>query len=551
MLANTNGTNYDTANIFLDIYATIGDGTVFYLAGTVTNGTTTFTDSNLDANLQDNQELYTTGGVVNNDAPPQAKFIHILNGTAYYGNIVDTGEAFPYRIRQSIQNDPDSCPAFFFDDLDDEITGVTSWRNYVLALCKNSFYRMEGGFNELGQGALTHEKLSDQVGCVAHSSIVRTEFGIFFCGTNGIYWTDGYTFTRLTTELEATYATMISTDRQKSRISVAYVRSTRRVVWSMMSNPTGQDCDVAWTLDLNWGISEKASFTTMSGGTSFAPSALTFFNGQLIRGDSRGYIFVHDPAHKADPIIDTSAAATAWLKQPIIYDYESCASDFGMPQAKKWATRLSIQARNDSNLSAHIYHKSDVDKHGWRALTPIRSRTNCTWGDPSVLWDDATTGPKIYWNPQGMIDTSRRLPAGSLRCTWKAIKITNANVVIARSDTYGTGVTGALGAGVIAMTFTSSTYVWPTNAVGNYTVSFSNDNYVKTYAITARTATTLTFADPNATAPASSTALKWTINGIPVDEKIGLYSIDLTYTLLGDEKNPYQGATSTDGGGNA
>lgn len=550
-LANSSGSNYDTANIYLDVYSTIGNGQSFFLVGSVANGTTTFTDSVVDADLPTKQELYTTGGVVGNDTPPQAKYVHILNGTAYYGNIVDTNQQFNYRVRQSIQNDPDSCPATFFDDLDDEITGLSSWRNYVIVLCKNSFYRMEGGFNELGQGALTHEKLSDTVGCVSHSSIVRTEFGIFFAGTNGIYWTDGYQFTRLTTELETTYAALIQSDRQKARISGTYMKSTRRVVWSMMSSSTGQDCDIAWVLDLNWGITEKATFTTFSGGTSFAPSALAFYAGQLIRGDSRGYVFKHDPSYKSDLHVDTTVAATSWRKQPLIYTYEGCATDFGSAQAKKWVTKVSFQGKNEGNLSLQISYKSDNNRHGWRNLTPIRYRSNCVWGDPAILWNNATTGPLTYWGPHGTIDAFRRMPQGAIRCEWKAIRFTNASVVIANSDTYGTAVSGALTAGAIALTFTSSTYVWPLNAVGNYTVSFSNDSYVKTYAVSVRTGTTLTILDPNATAPASSIGLKWTINGIPVDEKISLLSYDMTYAGLGDQKSPYQGATSSDGGQNS
>ncbi len=549
-----NGTNYDTSGIVLDIYRTIGNGSAFFLVGTVSNGTTSLSDSVLDATLLTNQEIYTTGGVVNNDPPPQAKFIHILNGTAYYGWITDdTGQQLPFRVQQSIQNQPDSCPGFFFDDLDDEVTGLTSWRNYIIAMCKNSFYRLEGTFNELGQGAITHAKLSDSVGCVAHSSIVRTEFGIFFAGTNGIYFTDGYSFTRVTTQLENTYAAMISTDTQKARISGAYMKDTRRVVWTMMSNPNGADCDVMWVLDLNWGIKEMACFTTWSGGpggTSFRPSAVAFFRGQLIRGDARGYILKHDMAYYSDPFIDTTVAATNWRKTPIIYDYQSVATDFGSPKIKKWVTKMSFQGKNESNLSMGIFYKSDNDKGGWQAMKPVRFRGNCVWGDPTILWGDATTGPNIFWDPNGMIDTYRRMPAGSLRCNWKQIRFTNANVVIANSDTYGTANSGALSGGLINLTFTSSNYLWPLNAVGNYTISFSNDGYVDTYAITANTGTQLTISDPNGTAPASTNGLLWTINGIPVDERVNIYSFDMTFGLLGDEKQPYQGATSTDGGAN-
>lgn len=550
-LENSPNTNYDTANIKVDLYRTIAGGTTFYLVGTLDNGVTTFTDNVTDTDLLTRQQLYTTGGVVGNDPPPAAKYITILGGTAYYGNILDTdGQAFPYRVRQSIQNDPDSCPATFYDDLDDEITGLSNFRNYVIVLCKNSIYRLENGFNELGQGFLSHERLTDTVGCVSHSSIVRTEFGIFFCGTNGIYWTDGYDFKRLSLELEKTYKDLINSSTKTSRINGVYLKDTRRVIWAFIGDDSLSDCNIGWTLDLSFGLSERCTFTTLSGGTSFRPSAMAYFNRRWIRGDSRGYVFFHDTEWKSDPVVDTTVDESTWIFQPVIYNYTSCANDFGTKKYKKWATRVTVQAENASNLSLALLHKNDNNVADFIPMTPIRYRHNPLWGDPAPLWG----GSDYLWGTDGMVDSFRRIPAGGLRCEWKAIQFTNAEVIICNSDTYGFADTGANVSSEVAITLQSTTYKWPRQCVGNYTISFLNlatGQYEGDYPIIERTSDTVIKIDFISTIPVSQVDQKWIIKGIPLDERFKLESYSITYAPLLDEQGPYLGKTSSDGGQNA
>jgi hypothetical protein len=553
VLANGLGQNWDTANIFLDIYRTVGNGTSFFKVGTVANGTTTFSDVTTDDSITAGEELYTNGGTLGNDLPPNAKYITILNSRAYYGYVTDvySGEVFPNRIIESASDDPDSVPSANFDDLDDELTGLSSFRSYLIAFCRQSFYRIEGGFTETGEGALTHERISDTIGCVGHSSIVRTEVGIFFAGTNGIYWTDGYTFIRVTKELERTYNKYISTDLQKAKVKGTYDKLTRRVLFTFMSNPDFSDCDLVWVLDLNWGVSETMAFTTWSGGDNFKPSALVYYRGQIIRGDSRGYIFVHDIGFYSDPKVDTTVSPSAWIDVPIIYDFESCASNYGTTAAKKWVTRALVQAKNKSNLSLAIAVKNDDSRGGYKSLTPIRARPNLTWGTPGILWRNAD----CLWTYGGTIDDFRRMPAGHLRCMWQQVKFTNATVVIANSDTYGLANTGTVPATTGTATLTGS-YKWPLNSVTNYVIAFEKnklgavDGYVTEYPIISRSDTVVTFTDTHGTSPVSLTGAKWIIRGIPVHERFQLISYVMTFAPLSNELGAYQGAQSSDGGEN-
>lgn len=550
VLTNSAGDNWDTSNIFLDIYRSITDGTTLFLVGSVPNGTTTFTDAIVDSVLITNQEIYTTGGVLQNDQPPASKYITIMNDTAYYGYVTDitSGEVFPNRILQSISGAPYAVPAENFDDLDDQITGLSNFNNYVVAFCKAKIYRMEGVYDELGNGLLTHQNISPTIGSVSHAGLVQTEYGIFFCGTNGIYWTDGFTLTRVTSELENTYNSLIQSPTQRARINSVYDKATRRIYWSFCSHPTQLECDVAYVLDLNWGISERMSFTTISGG-SFSPSAFVLFNNQLIRGTSYGMIFKHDPSYYSDvaPILSQTPSSqipsTQWAPQPIIYDFQSCQTNFGSSQVKKWVTRVTYQGQAETNLFLQMNRKNN-NGGGWQPLTPIRSITDCLWGDPGVVWGQTS----LSWGEDGMIDTFRRMPAGSLRCDWMAVQFTNASAIIAGSDTYGVVSVSALVGGSVTLTLPTP-YAWPLWSK-LYTIAFQNDGYVKQYTITGRTAQTLTISDPGATSPANSTGVLWQMSGVPYGQRFNLTAYNVTYALLADEQSAYHGSTSSDGGAN-
>lgn len=548
VLSNGIATNWDTYTVELDLYRSITDGTTLYKVGTVANGVTTFTDTVTDAELLSNQPIYTTGGVLQNDQAPASKFLTILNSTAYYGYVKDTtsGESFPNRVLQSIPFAPYAVPAENFDDLDDELVGLTNFNNYVLAFCKSKIYRMEGTYNELGQGLLSHIQIAPTVGGISQAGLVQTEYGVFFCGTNGIYWTDGFTLTRVTGELEKTYNALIQSPSQRARLNAVYDKSTRRIYWSFASQMTSVECDITYVLDLNWGISERMSFTTLSGNL-ISPSAWAVFSGQLIRGESYGFLFKHDAALTSDqtPLLgQRSTPSTAWAPQPIVYDYQSCQTNFGSSQIKKWVTRVTYQGKQESNLFLQINRKNN-NGGGWKPLVPIRSVNECVWGDPAVVWGS----PTLRWGSQGMIDAFRKMPAGSLRTDWMATQFTNARLILCASDTYGLVSTSARAGGQVTLTLPTP-YQWPLWAK-LYTIAFQNDGYVKAYTILGRTAQTLTVADPDATAPASATGVLWQMSGIPYGQRMNLTAYNISFAPLSDEQSAYHGSTSSDGGANS
>ncbi len=530
VLANSSDDkNYDITPTYgslfkVGIYRTTDGGTAYYKVGTVSNGTTTFTDTVTDAQLVLNEPLYTTGGVVENEAPPLCKLVHIIGNVGYYANIQEGSDLRPNRCRQSIPGNPSSSPGDFFVDIDEDIIGLSSARDIPVLLADNSAWRIDGAQDELGRGQMVATRISDTCSCVSGLSVVQTLDGTFWAGKDGFYYTDGFTVTRINEGWDITYATFVGTAAQRRRIVGAYDSIHRRIWWSVQS-ATGSDIDTSIVLDLRFGVSKDMPFTTASGSaaldgsTNWAPTAIAFSAGDLIRGDTRGYVFQHDDDLTADYLINPNVAATSWYTTAIIYNFVSIGQNFGTDALRKYGTWLDIQCANRTNLSLQPISIND-DGRVIENLKLIRFRGNILWGDPTVTWGD----PEIAWNKQGTIEVSRRFPGKSLRFSHKQIQLTNAYCVIDNSDLLGTVTVNATTKTAV---LNLGAATWSAAYVGYY-ISFANDLTVD-YLITAVTDTTVTYSDAGNTS-LTQAGVEFEVKGYPKDEIMDL----LAYSIWAD-----------------
>lgn len=532
VLSNGATENWDTANIVVQIYRTTNNGIPFFKVGEVINGTTTFNDTVSDATLILNEALYTNGGRVDNDPPPPAKYVHIVNGTCLYAHIRESGETISNRVRQSLPNIIDAAPGSAFVDVEEEITGISSVKGIPIVLCKKAIYRLDGTFDELGRGVITYQKINDTAGCVSHKGIVQTVDGIFWPGNDGFYFSDGYKVLKISNGFNVTYKSLVSNDTQKKNIVGAYEELNRRVWWAVQVDGSSLDNDTCYILDLRWGVTEESSFTTISGGLSFNPTAIVFFNKDFIRGDKHGYAFRHSDDLLTDPRVDQFAATSAWGVQTIIWDFRSAATNFGDSKNRKWVPRIVTSLKNDSNISLQIISNND-DSRQVLPLTPIRFRGNILWGDLEPVWGDDS----ILWNKQGLISNLRRFPASSLRCMYKQIQLTNAYVNVIGSDNLGTVTTSVpspitvFNANEKIVTLDDSVnFSWNVSDI-DYYMSFSGDLFELTYKVAAFSPTALTIVDPNNTVPIGS-GLKWVLRGFPKAEVFDLLSFTLFFASL-------------------
>lgn len=568
-LSNDGSSNYDTSNILLNIYRTVDGGTTWYKVTQVTNGTASYLDTTNDIlstassdALNTNQTLYTTGGVVGFDQAPQSKFVHIFLGTAYYGGVFDSGQFFPNRIRQSVPNAPDSSPATFFLDLDDEITGLSSARSNVIGLCKNSVQRIAGQFNSQGQGQMSQEKISDGIGCLNAKSIVRTEIGIFYAGTDGFYYTDGFQVIKISLELDQTYASMTKTYNQQRSIVGAYDKINRRIWWNMKASDNDSDNSITFIYYMNFGARPSGVFTTAgndgaNGISYWRPSSMVFWNNSNIRGDERGYVFKAYSHTKTDPKVDTTVSASLWSQAYIPWEYRSLAIPFGGTFMRKWLTKIHVVGKNTGHAAIQINAVRDLnfDGDGIKALKPINYTDAIIWGNATCVWNDPIVGPKTIWNPPGKMDVWRRFPQTALRADFLQIQMVPASLAVySSSQNFPAGANCTVdNVGKTATILTPAGYtaiVWPLDSV-DYSIYFDTDLYVQGYAITAVSGATITFSDAaNLSSLVTGAGTQWVIRGLKKGQRPTISSYLVHFAYFGDKNQKYPGQFSNSGPGN-
>lgn len=548
-LTNTNQTNYATSNIQFNIYRTMDSQTVFFQVAQVANGTTSYSDITTDTinmngvlPLEDQPSIYTTGGVVGSDQLQGAKFVTIINGTAFYGGIYDTGQFFPNRIRQSLQLAPDNCPATFFDDYDDEITGLSSARGQLIVFCTDSVYRTSGGFNELGQGSLTHDRISDRVGCLNAKSIVQTEIGVFFAGSDGFYYTDSYQLIKVSLEIDLTYKNLTQSQSQQQSIIGGYDKYLRRVWWAMKNAPNDAENSIFYVLHLTYGVKPSGAFTTVN--FNFLPSSIVFQNGSVIMGSSLGYVLREDVWTKTDPVF-TNGIQTGTALIP--FEFTTAALDLGSIFQRKYITKIHILGNNEGNQALQIVTIRDknADYKGIKQTAPVNYRDNLTWGDPTCVWgsDTLVVGEDtIQWGNEGKMDIWRRIPRTGLRNDLFQLSIRPGYVMVYASEEhypYGAFASTNTSTKVITLVSPSGyTLVWPLDVVG-YNFTLETDEYTKEYAITAVSGNTITVLDTANLLP-TVTQSNWVIRGYKKEQRSRIDAYVLHFDQAGDKVQAYK-----------
>lgn len=544
----TNGTteNYDTSNIKWKIYRTAANGTTSYLTGSVTNGTTTYSDTMSDTTLQAVvEQIYTAGGVLDNDLPPQAKFVVVANDICWYAHVKEGSEVNKSRVKQSSKFDPDSVPGANYVDLEDEITGMGYVGIYPIAFCKKRIYRLEGFFDDQGNGQIDKREIARTIGSINHQSIVNTLSGCFFATEAGFYFTDGFTVVKVSHNFDTRYKALVATATQKARIYGEYDVTNSRIYWCCTSESTASENDIIYVLDLKWGIRPLPNSTDFANATftNIVPSSLTWkpcclgfdASGNFVIGDSRGYLFEFDQNKFSDPIVNTAANPSTWGTSAIVWDHEGPAFSFGTSDQKKIALWCTTVLDNQSNVSLQIGSKSD-DSGVFTALKEIRFRGNITWRDiDAPSWRPDPDGYK--WRIFPILIEKRRFPSRPNRFLYKQIQVTNSFTNIARSDDFGTALVNKGGSTATLNTY--PTISWPTDLI-EYYISFESDGYVTNYAILTRTANILTFSDSTKNAADAATS-KWLIRGVRKNERLNLISYSISWELLTASHRPYRG----------
>lgn len=530
---------YDT-DIKVNIYRQSLNGSTYFLVDEIANGTSSYLDYSLDTvssqgknPLITRQEIYTTGGVVGFDQVEGAKFLHIVNNKAYYAGIYEDGKLIKNRLLQSINGAPDAVPASFFDDFEDEIVGLSSARSNLIVFCKNSIYRESGEFGETGQGYLKHDKISDVIGGLNQKSIVQTEIGVFFAGTDGFYYTDGYQIIKLSLEIDKTYKTFTKTDNQKRSIVGSYDTLNRRI-WFSVKLTNGDNYNTAfYVLHLNDGVKPSAAYTKCYG-ANIDHTTHIFFNGANWVGVADGYIKYSSPDQKSDE--NTTDAYT----KAVQFNYLSCALDAGTIYKRKYTTKLHVMGDNNGNaqIQPYIVRDKNADNNGMKSMPEINYQDNLEWGQPSCLWGNDET----YWNNTGMMDEWRRFPRTTLRSDVFQVGFRNADIGVYNSEnsffpefTFASVETISSIATIYSETPDHDDIVWPSDLQGMF-ISFDFDDYETKYEILSQSGNELTF---DGTFPADLAEMKFVISGNKKNQRASINSYVVHFAQIGDSVKAY------------
>lgn len=193
------------ADVVIAIYRTeigLSPGTIFYKITSITAPlynnpavvTVTYNDTVTNATLVGNEQLYTTGGVLENISPPAAKIIAryknrlFLAGleaqnTMWYSKEYIPGEAVNFSDVLRIQ----------VDDIGGAITTLGELDDKLIIFKATTIFAMNGD-GPLPTGAQNTfsipQLVASDVGCIDPYSVVRTRNGLMFKSKKGIYLLD-------------------------------------------------------------------------------------------------------------------------------------------------------------------------------------------------------------------------------------------------------------------------------------------------------------------------------------------------------------------------
>ena len=190
------------SDVIIGIYRTTDGGTIFYKIGNATtyNDTTavpfsvTVLDNTSDADLIENERLYTTGNIVESISPPAGKFIERFKNRMFLAGLEDENS-----IWFSKEHQPNQAVEFSdvfvitVDDTGGAITGLATLDDKLVIFKESTIFVLMGD-GPLPTGAQNQfnvpQIITTDVGAVSNVSIVKSRDGLMFKSKKGIYLLD-------------------------------------------------------------------------------------------------------------------------------------------------------------------------------------------------------------------------------------------------------------------------------------------------------------------------------------------------------------------------
>ena len=284
------------------VYRTAVNGTIFNevtsilapLSNTVTANTVTFTDTLSDASAASNRLIYTTGGVLDNVAPPAASLISLYQDRVVLSGLEDPNLLWFSQNVQDYSN-YNTTPTNFAaeltigcDPLGGPITAIRNLNQNLVIFKKSYIFTVSGdGPNNTGGGTSYPNPtfLTSDVGCANPNSISvipanasgQGEIGgLIFQSDKGIYLLDQ--------SLNVTYiGAAVNAFNNLIITSATLVSDQNQVIFTTNDNVNGT------SLVYDYYVGQWSTFTNQ-----FAIDAVTF-EDLFTYVSSDGYVYQADP----------------------------------------------------------------------------------------------------------------------------------------------------------------------------------------------------------------------------------------------------------------
>lgn len=302
------------AEVSLAVYRTVASGTIYYRVSSITSPTfndptvdavTSFTDTLADASITSNELLYTTGGVVENIAPPACSSIAAGKGRVFLTGLEDPYEA--WYSKQYVQGEPvnfNDTFKFRVDQKGGEIVGSAIMDEKYIAFVSNGVYWISGdGPLDTGeQNTFTEpEFVPSNVGLSDTNSIVVFSGGLIFKADKGFHLLDrGMNVSYIGAPVEAYNSFEVT--------SANLIESVNEIRWTLRDGPT---------IVFNYFNQQWAVFTEQEGQDA------VIWDGRYCYLKDNGVIYKENPdmfRDNADPF--KMVIETAWIKVSSIQNFQ-------------------------------------------------------------------------------------------------------------------------------------------------------------------------------------------------------------------------------------
>jgi hypothetical protein len=141
-----------------------------------------------DVDLVRGEPIYTAGGVLENSAPPAARFVARTRDRVWAGLLDYTARVQSSKFIRPTEGVHWCNSDQFFVDIPQAVTGLATMDDVLVVFCEDSIYLVHGdGPSDLGVGAYSPpQRIPSDVGCVEGRSIVTDANGVYFMSRRGL-----------------------------------------------------------------------------------------------------------------------------------------------------------------------------------------------------------------------------------------------------------------------------------------------------------------------------------------------------------------------------